>query len=195
MKYAKATLCMTHYVEPFGNVHMESLMSGTPVIATDWGVYTESVLHGEVGFRVRTFEDYCYAYENLDKIDHKKCRDWAMSNWSLDAVYPKFNAFFNKVATHFNDGSWYFKQNERLEYITNYQKNYNDYIRKHLIITYNDNSDEIIEYIKNYSLYNDNYDIHIVCDNEINKLKNIKNIYFISNKNDVSGNNITYVDL
>lgn len=195
MKYAKATLCMTHYVEPFGNVHMESLMSGTPVITTDWGVYTESVLHGEVGFRVRTFEDYCFAYENLDKIDSKKCRDWAMSNWSLDAVYPKFNAFFNKAAAHFNDNTWYFKQKNRLEYITNYQKNYNDYIKTHLVITYNDNSDKIIDYLKNYGLYNDNYDISIISNNEIKELKKIKNLIFISDINKLPLNDYKTINI
>ena len=95
---AKATLCMTQYVEPFGNVHIESLMSGTPVITTDWGVYTETVPNGLVGFRGRTWQDHQYALDNIDSIDPQNCRDWAEANFSLQAVYPKFNSYFNHVA-------------------------------------------------------------------------------------------------
>ena len=95
---AKVTLCMTEYVEPFGNVHIESLMSGTPVIATDYGVYTETVPNGIVGYRGRTYEDHCYALENIHKINPQTCRNWAEANFSLEAVYPKFIDYFTKCA-------------------------------------------------------------------------------------------------
>lgn len=128
---AKATFTNTHYVEPFGNVHIESLMSGTPVICTDWGVYTETVPHGLVGYRGRTWEDFEYALKNIENIDPQACRDWAMANFSLDAVYPKFNAFFNKAARHFtSDKGWYFDdQNKHEDYFANYWKNYQEYIK------------------------------------------------------------------
>jgi hypothetical protein len=134
---AKATMCNTHYVEPFGNVHIESLMSGTPVITTDWGVYTETVPHGEVGFRGRTWNDFLYAFDNLDKINPKKCREWAMANFSMDAVYPKFNAFFEKCAKHFTaQKGWYFDYDE-IDYFVNYRQNYLEYTKTHLMLIVN----------------------------------------------------------
>ena len=102
---AKATLCMTQYTEPFGNVHIESMMSGTPVITTDWGVYTETVPNGLVGFRGRTFEDHCYAIEQLDRIRPQTCRDWAEANFSLEAVYEKFITYFEKCALIEKEGN------------------------------------------------------------------------------------------
>lgn len=130
---AKATLCMTQYVEPFGNVHVESMMSGTPVITTDWGVYTETVPHGLVGYRGRVWSDHCYAVENLDKINPQDCRDWAVANFSLEAVYPKFNAYFEKVADIHTTGEhpWYNTSvGNSPNRFTDYYLNYLNYLKE-----------------------------------------------------------------
>ena len=165
LKNAKATLCLTHYVEPFANVHMESLMSGTPVISTDWGVFTETLPYGEVGFHVRTWEDYLYAYQNIDKINRRKCREWAMSNWSLDAVYPKFESYFKKCVEHFNSkDSWYFKQtNYSQNFISNYRQSFMDYTMIHIMMVLNDKFiDKSILAFNSFSNFHEQYDITII---------------------------------
>lgn len=52
---AVALLCPTQYVEPGGGVAIEAQMCGTPVIASDWGCFTETVPRG---LRCRTVDDY-----------------------------------------------------------------------------------------------------------------------------------------
>ena len=133
---ATLTFCLSKYVEPFGNVHIESLMSGTPVVTTDWGVYTETVPHGVVGFRGRTWEDFTYAIRNIKDIDPQDCRDWAIKHFSLESVYPKFIAYFEKCISHkYLQNGWYFDR--FLEsghkdfytykpYITNYHNYFSD---------------------------------------------------------------------
>lgn len=171
---AKATLCMTHYVEPFGNVHIESLISGTPVIGTDWGVYSETLPHGEVGFRVRTWEDYRYAIEHLHEISPKKCREWAMATWTLDGVYPKFNAYFKKCVEHFNTQTWYYNQKEREDSISSYAGNYAKYTKVHVAMLLTDShADRGIRCLRSFAEHHDNYDVTIIDYNlsDVNKMR------------------------
>jgi glycosyltransferase involved in cell wall biosynthesis len=97
IRYAKGLFSLTRYVEPFGTIHMEALMSGTPVITTDFGVYSETVPHGLVGFRGRTMGHFLWAARNIDKIDPYVCREWAVNNYSLDKCKPMYHDFFQSL--------------------------------------------------------------------------------------------------
>ena len=97
MKRARAIIGPTYYVEPFGNMVVEGYMSGTPAITTDWGGFTENVVHGVTGYRCREMRDFVNAIKNIDKIDPKACRKWAIENCDDEVVHKKFNDYFNKL--------------------------------------------------------------------------------------------------
>lgn len=97
MKNAKAVLGPTHYVEPFGNMIVEGYMCGTPAITTDWGGFTETVIHGVTGYRCREFRDFVYAIENIDKIDPETCYKFAKDNFDDSIVHKKINDYFIKL--------------------------------------------------------------------------------------------------
>ena len=106
MAGAHALLCPTWYVEPFGGVNVEAQMSGTPVIATDWGVFPETVIHGVTGYRCHTMEEFEWAARNVGKLSRQACRDWAVQNYSLDRVALMYEEYFQRLL-NLNAGGWY----------------------------------------------------------------------------------------
>jgi len=114
---AKGVFCLSQYLEPFGGVAVESMLSGTPVISTDWGAFTETVLHGHTGYRARSFEQLIWAARNIDRIDPRNCREWAKGNYSLDAIAPRYEEFFT-LASRMHakpSGGWYERDDSRAE--------------------------------------------------------------------------------
>ena len=104
MKRAKAVLVPTQYIEPFGGVHVEAMLCGTPVITSDWGVFTETVIPGVVGYRCRTIGEYIQAAKNVKHLDPYRIRKYALKNFSLDRVRWQYEAYFNQLLDLWGDG-------------------------------------------------------------------------------------------
>jgi hypothetical protein len=75
-----------------GNEAIEAQLRGTPVISTDWGGFTGTVLHGTTGFRCRTLEQFVWAAKNIDQIDPADCRRWAQTNYGPERIAPMFKS-------------------------------------------------------------------------------------------------------
>ncbi len=114
LKNAKAVLMPTYYLEPFGGVNVEAQLCGTPVITTDWGAFPETVLHGITGYRCRTFEEFCWAVDNIWRISPRDCRKWAFTNYSMERVGKMYEEYFQRVSRLYDNG-WYEPNNQRTE--------------------------------------------------------------------------------
>ncbi len=103
---AIATFVPTLYIEPFGNVHVESMMCGTPVITTDWGVFTETVENGVNGYRCNTFAEFLRAAEDVKNLNPKTIADNAYIKYSIDTVKWKYDRYFRRLLDLWENG-WY----------------------------------------------------------------------------------------
>lgn len=106
MGKAAALLCPTTYIEPFGAVAVEAQLCGTPAISVPWGAYSETILDGVTGFHFSTVPEGVRAVERLDEFDPVKVRWQALRRYSLDAVGPLYDTWFENLSGLW-DGGWY----------------------------------------------------------------------------------------
>lgn len=105
MKHARAVLMPTLYLEPFGGVSVEAMLCGTPVISTDWGAFPEIIEQGKTGIRCHTLKEFIEATKKTD-WDYKYISDQARSKYSLEAIKPMYETYFNRILT-LHDNGWY----------------------------------------------------------------------------------------
>lgn len=106
MSGAIATFVPTQYIEPFGNVAIESMACGTPVLTTDWGAFTETNIHGVTGFRCRTLGEFMKAAEDAKALDRAAIRRLCVERYSLDVIGAQYERYFNRLLHLWGDG-WY----------------------------------------------------------------------------------------
>ena len=112
MSKAKAGVCASLYIEPFCGTHIEFGMSGTPVLTTDWGVFTETIQQGKNGWRCRSFEEFVFAMEHIDEIKPSVCREMAM-NYSMDRVALMYHDYFKRLLLHINAPNFWYLNPDR----------------------------------------------------------------------------------
>ncbi len=96
MAGARALLAPTLYIEPFGGVTIEAMLSGTPVVTTDFGAFTETVTP-EVGRRFRTLAEGVDATRQALELDSSMIREHALDRYSLEAIRPRYEAWFERL--------------------------------------------------------------------------------------------------
>jgi len=94
---AYCVLCPTLYAEPFGGVNVEAQMSGVPVVTSDYGGFSETVLHDVTGYRCRTLEHYVFALKNVQHLNRSKIRQWAISNYGFTKVASMYEEYFAMI--------------------------------------------------------------------------------------------------
>lgn len=114
MRNAICSLMPTVFIEPFGGSGVEGLLCGTPLIATDYGAFTETVQHGFNGFRCKTLADWLDALEAVESLDRYAISAAARDRYSLEACSKMYDDAFTKIHQLYDRG-WYTLPEKRLK--------------------------------------------------------------------------------
>jgi glycosyltransferase involved in cell wall biosynthesis len=95
---AVALLHLIDFDEPFGLSVVESLATGTPVIANARGSMPELLDDGVTGFLVQGSDDAVAAVGRLDRLDRAVCRRTAETRFSAERMVADYEALFARVA-------------------------------------------------------------------------------------------------
>lgn len=94
---AKAFINPIIWPEAFGLVMAESQVCGTPVIVFNRGSAKEVVKHGKTGFVANTFKDFCRAIYEIESIDRRDCREWALNNFSHQRMISDYESLYHSL--------------------------------------------------------------------------------------------------
>lgn len=94
---SQALIMTPRWIEAFGNVAIEALACGVPVIAYRRGGPSEIVRDGQTGFLVEpdSIDGLVVAMRNIGKISRSVCRQQAENEYSLSILGANFEAWFN----------------------------------------------------------------------------------------------------
>ena len=97
MAGARATLMLGQWPEPFGLVAIESLATGTPVIARRAGALTETIEHGVDGFLVDDLSEAALAVELVGDLDRTKIRERALERFSPKRMVDEYEQVYRQA--------------------------------------------------------------------------------------------------
>jgi hypothetical protein len=99
MAHAIATFTPTEYLEPFAGTHVESMLSGTPPITTNFGVFPGTIPeteNGKVGFRCNVLKDFIHVANNAKDVEHAYVRKYA-EQFLMDNVKWEYQQWFDDL--------------------------------------------------------------------------------------------------
>lgn len=97
MTKAKAVFVPTIYLEAFGGVAVEAMLSGTPIITTNFGVFPEYNRDAVTGFNCNTLADFVEATREVGWLEPVMIREYAEDNFSIEVVSEQFEKWFDDL--------------------------------------------------------------------------------------------------
>jgi glycosyltransferase involved in cell wall biosynthesis len=94
---ALATVMLGAWPEPFGLVAIESLATGTPVIARRAGALTETIEHGVDGFLVDDLTEAQLAVERVAQLDRTEIRRRAIERFTPDRMAAAYEEAYRAL--------------------------------------------------------------------------------------------------
>ena len=99
LRQSRALLMTSRWVEAFGNVVIEALACGVPVISYARGGPAEIIQQGITGLLVEpdNVDELRQALHNIDQLDRQACRQQAKHYYSLPAIADQLESWFRAI--------------------------------------------------------------------------------------------------
>lgn len=94
---AVATLFPITWREPFGLVMVESMATGTPVIAMELGSTSEVIAHGQTGFLCHSVDECIAAIDQATQLNRFACREYVQNHFSVQRMADGYEAVYQQV--------------------------------------------------------------------------------------------------
>ncbi|MDB9315395.1 glycosyltransferase [Spirulina sp. CS-785/01] len=100
LRCSRGLLMTPRWVEAFGNVVIEALACGVPVISYQRGGPAEIIEDGKIGFLVTPdhVPSLVTAMGNISAIDRRQCRQQVQQQYSLNALGDRVERWFQNMA-------------------------------------------------------------------------------------------------
>lgn len=106
MGRATVTVFPITWREPFGLVMIESMATGTPVIAMNLGSAPEVIAHGKSGFLCHSVEDCIESIPKAVQLKRHNCREYVLINFTAQKMTDGYEAVYQQVLSerYFQNG-------------------------------------------------------------------------------------------
>lgn len=94
---AAVTLFPITWPEPFGLVMTESMATGTPVIAMNFGSVSEVIAHKKTGYICSSLEEMSAAVPAAMELDRRHCREYVEQFFSVTPMVDGYEAAYETV--------------------------------------------------------------------------------------------------
>ena len=103
---ARACIMPSNFSEPFGGVAVEAMLTGTPVLTTTFGAFTETIEDERTGFRCHTLGDFLAGLDRAPELDRAYIAARARRLYGYERVGAMYDRVFQQIADLWGDG-WY----------------------------------------------------------------------------------------
>ena len=101
---AKCALFPIQEPEPFELPMIKSMSTGTPVVTTNSGSASETIINGQTGYTVNNdINKICEAVRKIEieidegKINPNRCRELTVKNFSIETMVKKYEHIYEKI--------------------------------------------------------------------------------------------------
>lgn len=101
---ARCMVMPTEFIEPFGGAGVEGMLTGTPLLASGFGAFTETVIPGFNGFHCNTLGDWVEGVKQCIDLDRGEIREHAQMHFSLETCGEKYDRAFREISELSREG-------------------------------------------------------------------------------------------